>query len=448
MASTYLTKTFGSAGNRKTWTYSGWLKRSSLGSQQDFLAVSSGSATFHILYFSSNDTITFNYNTTFVETNRKFRDTSAWYHVVIACDTTQSTASDRVKIYINGVQETSMAATGYPSLNADLGINNNVRHDISNQGAYYNNNSYFDGSMAHVHFIDGTAYDASTFGETDATTGIWKPKTAPSVTYGTNGFFLKFENSGAFGTDSSGNGNNFTVNGTMTQTIDTPSNVFATLNPLNVPTSNAPTFSNGNLKTVCGTTGGAYMGSATMGVSSGKYYAEMKVKTVDSVIAGVSANASEDARDNVYPGQQADSVGILLSNGQKYINDSGSTYGASLSANDILQIALDLDNNNVYFGKNGQWSNGSGSWNQSSPSSAISITASSNTTDGFYFFSVGDGGGSQAGDVEWNFGNGYFGTTAVASAQNPDDGIGIFEYSVPTGYKALCTKSINAQEYS
>jgi hypothetical protein len=106
-------------------------------------------------------------------------------------------------------------------------------------------NAPFDGLMAHVHFIDGTAYDASAFGETDATTGIWKPKTAPVVTYGTNGFFLKFENSASFGTDSSPNGNNFTVNGTMTQTIDTPSNVFATWNPLYRGTHNN-LFSNGN----------------------------------------------------------------------------------------------------------------------------------------------------------------------------------------------------------
>ena len=453
MASTSLSRTnTTTTSNRKTGTFSAWLKRSELASGNGgIITAYVDSNNYTVIYFDSSSKLSFleyqsGSSESFVNTNKVFRDTSAWYHIVISIDATQSTASNRIKFYVNGVQETDLDNTNYPSdttLNI-FGNSSPINLGEDTTGSPH----YFDGSMAHVHFIDGTAYDASAFGETDATTGIWKPKTAPSVTYGTNGFFLKFENSGAFGTDSSGNGNNFTVNGTMTQTIDTPSNVFATLNPLNVPTSNAPTFSNGNLKTVCGTTGGAYMGAATMGVSSGKYYAEMKVKTVDSVIAGVSANASEDARDNVYPGQQADSVGILLSNGQKYINDSGSTYGASLRANDILQIALDLDNNNVYFGKNGQWSNGSGSWNQSSPSSAISITASSNTTDGFYFFSVGDGGGSQAGDVEWNFGNGYFGTTAVASAQNPDDGIGIFEYSVPTGYKALCTKSINAQEYS
>jgi hypothetical protein len=294
--------------------------------------------------------------------------------------------------------------------------------------------------MSEINFIDGQALDASDFGEFDEDSGIWKP-IAYEGTYGTNGYYLEFKDSSALGDDTSGNSNDWTVNNltSIDQTTDTCTNNFATMNPLNVPTSNAPTFSEGNLKTVCGTTGGAYMGSSTIGVSSGKWYAEMKVKTVDSVLAGISANASEDARDNVYPGQQGDSVGILLANGQKYINDSGSTYGASLSANDILQIALDLDNNNVYFGKNGQWGNGSGSWNQSSPSSAISITTPSSTTDGFYFFSVGDGGGSQAGDVEWNFGSPMY---TISSGNADEDGFGNFEYTVPSGYFALCSKNL------
>jgi hypothetical protein len=286
-----------------------------------------------------------------------------------------------------------------------------------------------------------TQLDPTSFGEFDEDSGIWKPIDVSGLTFGTNGFYLEFKDSSALGDDTSGNGNDFTVNNltSIDQTTDTCTNNFATMNPLNVPTSNAPTFSEGNLKTVCGTTGGAYMGSATMGVSSGKWYVEMKVKTVDSVLAGISANASEDARDNVYPGQQGDSVGILLSDGQKYINDSGSTYGASLSANDILQIALDLDNNNVYFGVGGQWGDGSGSWDQSSPSSAISITTPSSTTDGFYFFSVGDGGGILAGDVEWNFGNPPY---TISSGNTDGNGYGNFEYAVPSGYYALNTKNL------
>ena len=450
MASTYLTKTFGSAGNRKTWTYSGWLKRSSLGSQQDFLAVSSGSATFHILYFSSNDTITFNYNTTFVETNRKFRDTSAWYHVVIACDTTQSTASDRVKIYINGVQETSMAATGYPSLNADLGINNNVRHDISNQGAYYNNNSYFDGSMAHVHFIDGTAYDASAFGETDSTTGIWKPKTAPSVTYGTNGFFLKFASSGSMGTDSSGNGNNFTVNGNLTQTQDTPSNVFATLNPLDKGYTGAIVLANGNTTTQVSSGAGDYGLRSTLGVSAGKYYWECKIASGNTLTVGdMDARLVFSMNDNT---PTADFYGI-----QRYSDSSTNIYddGTFVSQNtamwggftssDIISFAVDLDNGKIFLAKNGTYKDQSGNTGDPVAGTNPTFTISDTTkTYGFYT----ELRANDANGTIMNFGNGYFGTTAVSSAQSPSDGIGLFEYSVPSGYKALCTKSINSQEYS
>ena len=449
-SSDYLNRTPSSTTNRRTFTISFWIKTSTAGgtifSTGDYGA---GDGFFNVRLSSSGRLVLDDYDQGGASYNVRwvtpgttiFRDPSAWYHMVISVDSTQATLSDRVNFYLNGENIDSLFtdnASGTPSQNADFHVNYNKVHQI---GRDQNNTDYFDGYIAEFVIIDGQQLTPTSFGEFDEDTGIWKPIDVSGLTFGTNGFYLDFENSGSLGADVSGNGNNFTVNNltAIDQSTDTCTNNFATMNPLNVPTSNAPTFSEGNLKTVCGTTGGAYMGSATMGVSSGKYYAEMKVKTVDSVIAGVSANASEDARDNVYPGQQADSVGILLSSGAKYINDSGSTYGASLSANDILQIALDLDNNNVYFGKNGQWSNGSGSWNQSSPSSAISITASSSTTDGFYFFSVGDGGGSQAGDVEWNFGNPSF---TISSGNSDGNGYGNFEYSVPSGYYALNTKNL------
>jgi hypothetical protein len=447
-SSDYLSRTPSSAGNRKTWTWSGWLKMGvgsngrifgsgTSGTEKSEIAIAGISNTSGLNVRLRNDSGDGNKSVTLSAVQR---DPSAWYHLVVGIDTTQATDTDRIKIYINGELQTSFSSASYPSQNVDTYINSTNQHNV---GALYDGStgSYYDGYLAECVFIDGQQLDPTSFGEFDEDTGIWKPIDVSGLTFGTNGFYLDFENSGSLGADVSGNGNNFTVNNltSIDQTTDTPTNNYSTLNPLNVPTSNAPTFSEGNLKTVCGTTGGAYMGSSTIGVSSGKWYVEMKVKTVDSVLAGISANASEDARDNVYPGQQADSVGILLSNGQKYINDSGSTYGASLSANDILQIALDLDNNNVYFGKNGQWSNGSGSWNQSSPSSAISITASSNTTDGFYFFSVGDGGGSQAGDVEWNFGNPSF---TILSGNSDGNGYGNFEHAVPSGYYSLNTKNL------
>jgi len=170
MANTYLTRTFSSAGNRKKWTWSAWIKRSSgLGSQQCLLACSSGATVFHLVYFDGNDKLNHNYNQTYCNTERVFRDTSGWYHLVCAVDTTQSTASNRVKFYVNGVQET--LSGNFPSQNTDMTINNNVRHDISNGGANFNGQFYFDGLMSHIHFCDGYQYQASDFGETDATTG-------------------------------------------------------------------------------------------------------------------------------------------------------------------------------------------------------------------------------------------------------------------------------------
>jgi len=298
--------------------------------------------------------------------------------------------------------------------------------------------------MSHYHFIDGTAYDASAFGETDATTGIWKPKTAPSVTYGTNGFFLKFENSGAFGTDSSGNANNFSVNGTMTQTIDTPSNVFATMNPLasqagSSASSTTNTFSNGNL-TVTDTISETAI--ANLGVSQGKWFWEVKVITDQDGLAIGGANQyynldAELGYNSPSSPTDAKVFGYYGGNGNKFITvGDGSqftSYGSAIAVNDIVGVAMNLDDNEVTFYLNG------------SSQGTFSITALGSGE--VYFPAVGNWSGGTI-TVSFNFGNGYFGTTAVSSAENPDDGIGIFEYAVPTGYKALCTKSINSQEYS
>jgi hypothetical protein len=229
MASTYLTRTLGS-GDTQEWTISFWTKK--MMASGSLLSVGT-SGNYDQIYFNADKfayySATGGTDDFFIYSEQVFRDSSAWYHIVLAIDTTQATSSNRAKLYVNGEQVTTFDGSNvYPSQNFNVRINSSSQHNIGNR--IYSSDFNFNGSMAHVHFIDGTAYDASTFGQTDATTGIWKPKTAPSVTYGTNGFFLKFENSAAFGTDSSGNDNTFTVNGTMTQTVDTPSNVFCTFN--------------------------------------------------------------------------------------------------------------------------------------------------------------------------------------------------------------------------
>jgi len=453
MATTYLSKTYGSAGNRKTMTFSFWVKRSNLGANQYPMSIyDSGTGYQADMRFASTDVFRMYATDTsgtprlHLITNQVFRDTNAWYHIVWEIDTTQATASDRVKLYINGTQETSFSTETYPPQNTDLRWNgaSGSTGGVTQVGAI-NGTSNFDGSMAHFHFIDGTAYDADTFGETDATTGIWKPKTAPSVTYGTNGFFLKFENSGAFGTDSSGNANNFTVNGTMTQTIDTPSNVFATWNNIDGKTSSS-TFSNGNLKTVSAANSPNICGTSTLGASQGKYYYEIKLTT--EAVSGeafmgvggdMETNIDSDPRNEVPYYAIRNQSGII----QTGVSQSTSQH-PNFSAGDIIGFGLDLDNNRLYISKNGNWWDSTTTFSGSTPTSYISLGT------GFSHWRVmvaNVGGSSSQETYEANFGNGYFGTTAVSSAQNPDDGIGIFEYDVPTGYYALNTKAINAQEY-
>jgi len=450
MASTYLSKTF-SSGNTKTWTWSGWVKKNKTESFQTIFSAGTNANSINIDGGSGTENSAIGidgfYNGTrhLRYTSSAYRDVNGWYHVVVAVDTTQATDSNRIKLWVNGSQvglDESIAGS-YPAQNSDGVINSNVVHSIGRRENVPD--GYFDGEMAHVYFIDGTAYDADTFGEYDSTTGIWKPKFGQSVTYGTNGFFLKFENSGAFGTDSSGNGNNFTVNGTMTQTIDTPSNVFATWNPLDGYVSHM-VFSNGNNTVDFGSTNTtkSYPRS-TIGASSGKWYFEvLNVVNTNGQSVGITDRSSPSSTHELGydPYEYA-----YLNTGEKINNSSSSSYGNTYTSSDIIGVALDLDNNKLYFSKNGTWQNSGDPTSGATGTGAISITAPSSTNNGFYFFAVGEYSGTQNPTWSANFGNGYFGTTAVSSAQNPDDGIGIFEYAVPTGYRALCTKSINAQEY-
>jgi hypothetical protein len=254
------------------------------------------------------------------------------------------------KCWVNGVQY-SMSA--YPAQNLDTGYNYTHIHNIGRYASGGTGYSSF--LMSHFHQIDGTAYDASAFGEFDATTGIWKPKTAPSVTYGTNGFFLKFENSGTMGTDSSPNTNNFTVNGNLTQTVDTPSNVFATLNPLWNPNASI-TLSNGNLTQ---TVSGDFRSSATtLGASQGKWYAEYKATDVENFSVGITplSGVFLNTTSNVI-GQAGNGWGLIDNWGTVayYYNTASTNTAITLSNGDIIMIAMDLDNSKVFFGKNGTW---------------------------------------------------------------------------------------------
>jgi hypothetical protein len=437
MANTYLTRTLGTATNSKKYTISMWLKRSGLGTDQSLISYYPGSGNlYENINFNIYDVLTWFHrtsgNTVYqLVTNRKFRDTSAWYHIVISVDTTQSTASNRVKLYINGVQETSFSTATYPSQNLDLEIN---KANTINYFKFQNASAYYNGIASHFHFIDGTAYDATAFGEYDAN-GVWKIKTSPSVTYGTNGFFILKDGNSV--TDQSGNTNNFTVGGgTLTNTEDSPSNVFATWNPLDNFYASA-TFGSGNTGLDSGGSGIETYNTSTLGMSSGKYYMELKHNggsaTPFRQLIGITQNPTDSASQYL-GGSNNDSWGYYDNTGNVVHNASTVVSYSTWTQNDIIGVAVDLDNSKLFFAKNGTWQNSS---NPANGTNGISIDS------GFtYYFAWGDLT-THSNYCNANFGNGYFGTTAVSSAGTNASGIGIFEHDVPTGFTALSTKGLN-----
>jgi hypothetical protein len=435
MASTYLTRTPSSTGSQTKFTFSCWVKKSATGTNS--ILYSCGNATNQNYYtdaiFNSDDLLRLNWYNDIgnqqIRTNRTFRDTHGFYHIVIVWDTTQATASDRVKIYVNGVQETSFASATYPDQNQAMAFNTASKQiEI---GRAVNNANYFSGILSHIHGIDGTVYTPSAFGEYDAN-GVWKIIVEPSVTYGTNGFFILKDGNSV--TDQSGNGNNFTVGGgTLTNTEDSPSNVFATGNPLDTKVSFAPVFSNGN-NTISG--GGSGTGDrscrGTLGFASGKFYWEIKYtsnSTGNSAWTGI-LNPEEPLVDgNTQSTQTTNSVLFRLNGGELRKNGSLiATYSGDV--NDIFGFAYDLDAGTLKIHKNGTYFNSG---------NAVVTSISADT----YLPYFAPNSGSSYVIMNPNFGNGYFGTTAVASAGTNASGIGIFEYDVPTGYTALSTKGLN-----
>ena len=428
-----LSKTPSSAGNRRTFTFSVWLKRSKISNQtgdvQHFFESRVDSNDNCGLVFNTDDTLQVKLkiggtNAKLI-TNRVFRDVSAFYNIVVAVDTTQSTNSNRNKLYINGVQETSFGTEQYPSQNADTTFNNTVAHAIGKRTDVTTQN--FDGYIAEAVMIDGSALAPTSFGEFDEDSGIWKPIDVSGLTFGTNGFYLDFENSGSLGADVSGNGNNFTVNNltSIDQSTDTCTNNFATLNPL-VKAPSSITFSEGNLKAVHP---GSWTGvPATIGVQSGKWYWECKITTGNSANAftGICVEDINFNDSTVY-----DETGMItyFANGRKTVDGTETaSFFSSLATNDIVGVALDLDSGTrtVTFTKNG-----------SASGSAVNLTSN---FDNKFIFPVGIGNSSSAtANWEFNFGSPHY---SISSGNSDGNGYGNFEYSVPSGYYALNTKNL------
>ena len=418
--SAYLSRTQSNGTSARKFTASIWFKRcpvTNVGNQPIWSSSSSTGDALDLL-LQGNGEIVFedvNGNAPKFVTTRRLRDPSAWYHVVVAVDSTQGTSTNRVKIYINGVQETAFGTANYPSENMDFAISTSADTMKFGSGGQYASN-YFDGYMAEVVFIDGTQNVPTDFGEFEEDSGIWQPIDVSGLTLGANGCYLDFEDDSALGNDAAGS-NNFSLNNIAAtdQMIDTCTNNFCVLNTLD-KNSNI-TLANGNLEYIA--TDGWYNLRGSFFVSSGKWYWEMKKTTSTSTYTFIGAATSEPALDFGYGGAQNGLFAYSASDGNKIGQGTASTsYGASFATGDIMGIALDMDGGTITFYKNGS--------TQGQAFSGITgdiapwITGYSNKN-------------------EYNFGSPPY---AVSSGNADANGFGNFEYAPPSGYFALCTKNL------
>ena len=446
-----LSRTKGTSDSTTKGTYSFWFK---LSKTTGLTLIENGTAAADraIVYIASDSTLKIfskigNSTKLDLNPNRVFRDTSAWYHLVIAIDTTDGTAGDRVKVYVNGVRETSFATATYPDQNDALRFF--TSSEIEEIGIDFENGGLFDGYMCEVVKVDGSQLAPTSFGEFDEDSGIWKPIDVSGLTFGTNGFYLEFKESGTsqnasgLGADTSGNTNHFAVNNltAIDQSTDTCTNNFATLNPLalrNNPSAYYVTFSDGNLKLVGNDATNNGNAFSTIGFNSGKWYCEVKVLSVEGslypIIGVITENSiSNGSGNNGIIGQvTSDTVGYA-NDGEKVIAGTESSYGDTYTDNDIIGIAIDCDNGAVYFSKNGTFqASGNPTSGASKTNAAMTFTAGAN-----YFFGVS--AYKSTSDVEFNFGSPPY---AISSGNTDGNGYGNFEYAVPSGYYALNTKNL------
>ena len=443
--SEYLSRTPSSAGNRKTWTLSCWVKRTEL-------TADSNSAGNQHMILSAGDTyiqfdgnaIWVNFRTSsvnyFLATNRLFRDTSAWYHIVLVCDTTESTASNRAKLYINGVQETSLQNSTYSNMsqNYDTGINNSVEHEVGkytlHETTYAN---FFCGYIAEMHLVDGTALAPTDFGETDDS-GIWKPKQYTG-SHGTNGFYLDFEDSSSLGADASANSNNFSLTNIAAadQATDTPTNNFCTLNPLSAGGNRGNVITEGATKVVI-ENNGQQVAVGTIAVSSGKWYWEAKHTSGTYQVAGIiSADSRVSGNGAVADSSVAgsDAIGFYRPNGYVYYNGTGTTFDTnSYSNGDIVGVALDMDNGTCALYKNGSIMGNVSGTDIVARSGHASLTG-----DWTAFYSDGTNGNY---DITYEVNFGGYQSYTISSGNSDANGYGNFEYAPPSGYYALCSKNL------
>jgi hypothetical protein len=441
--SAYLSRTPGSAGNRKTWTWAGWVKRSAIssGSYMDLFTALTGANDFTEIryHFNANDDALMFAHVAggtgyYVYSSNLFRDPSSWYHIVVAIDTTQSTSTDRVKIYVNGSQVTqNTSGGGYPVQNSDTSVNATAEHRHGSINTY---GRFFSGLLAEIHFIDSQALTPSAFGEFD-TNGVWQP-IEYTGTFGTNGFHLPFSDNStaaALGTDTSSNGNTWTVNNISVTAgsgndslVDSPTNGdqtdtgvggevvgnYATLNPL----ANGGTLANGNLQF---STGASHaLSKSTFAIpSTGLWYAEATVSTLTSGSVAAGFGLGTAALSNTAVASSASGAWEIYSSDLRYFNRNGTqtSIAGTFAANDVIQVAVDMANSRAWVGVNNTWYNGTNG-TTGDPGTGANPTFTTLPTELFVIA------------------NTFSNTLNINFGQRP------FAYTSPSGFKALCTQNL------
>jgi len=429
--STDMTLSMSSGGSQTKFTKSFWVKRCKIG-EQHYIYDNSGTTQI-FFHFRDSDKIGFGifnsgaYSTELIST-QLFRDLSAWYHIVIAVDYTNGTQALRARIYVNGTEITAFdteTRPGNTSTTFDT-FNSDKTHYI---GSNASSNHYLHGYLAEVVHIDNAQLAPTSFGEFDSDSGIWKPIDVSGLTFGTKGYYLDFEASGNLGNDANG-GTDWTENNfaATDQSTDTCTNNFAIMNPLDNFYA-AHSFAEGNTK-VSTSTSTTSFSTATIGLSTGKWYFEGTVRTIMGE-EGIGVSPVISTADDDYPGKATDSVSYKGNNGNVRKSNSNAAYGNAYVNNNVIGVALNLDDNEIKFYLNGTVQNSD---------TAVALTAAASTPNGVYFPMVGDGSTDSVGVWEVNFGAGSF--TALSSAVADGNGFGAFEYAPPSGFLAICTKNL------
>jgi hypothetical protein len=439
-----MARTISAGSSGKIYTISFWMKKSAEDTINNIFHLSSdgNTAAYIEVATKSNYGIDFQFKDgsggTFLRRRitRDFRDFSAWMNIVLRFDSTNSTASDRARIYVNGIQATDVDQDSTPDvpLNFVSDLNTSGATLVIGKNISTGFSSHYDGYLAEMVLIDGSSLGPDSFGEFDSDSPtIWKPIDVSGLTFGTNGFYLDFEDSSSLGNDSAGS-NNFTVTNltSLNQSIDTCTNNFATWDPNNRNTSMG-SFHHGNLEYEVDASF-FRTAFATFGADQGKWYFECKRITGSSFSIGIISLDYKNRTSNVsYIGGAGDATNNIgyLKDGNISIGGSETSGYASYGNGETVMVAMDLDNGKVYFGVDGTWGNSGNPESGATGTGAVSFTPSGET----WTFAV------SVFDSHWeaNFGSPMY---SITSGNSDGEGIGNFEFTVPSGYFSMCSRNL------